>query len=64
MTRATLLLLACAMMNTSVKAQDTLTPAQLQDDFDYMMEQYERIHPNRIYVSLPHSGLTFYRASA
>ena len=29
-----------------LSAQDTLTPAQIREDFNYMMEQYERIHPN------------------
>ena len=27
-------------------AQDTLTSAQMREDFVYMMEQYERVHPN------------------
>lgn len=27
-------------------AQDTLTVVQMREDFTYMMEQYERIHPN------------------
>lgn len=27
-------------------SQDTLSPAQMREDFRYMMEQYERIHPN------------------
>ena len=29
-----------------VSAQDTLTQAQMREDFNYMMEQYEHIHPN------------------
>ena len=40
----TLLFLVLSMSITS--AQDTLTSAQMREDFVYMMEQYERIHPN------------------
>lgn len=43
------LLLAVSLFLASfakVSAQDTLTPAQMREDFAYMMEQYERIHPN------------------
>ena len=35
-----------AACRTVASAQDTLTPAQMREDFNYMMEQYERIHPN------------------
>ncbi len=31
---------------STISAQDTLTVAQMQEDFNYMIEQYERIHPN------------------
>ena len=41
---STLLFLVLSMSVAS--AQDTLTPAQMREDFAYMMEQYERIHPN------------------
>jgi hypothetical protein len=40
----TLLLFVLSMSVAS--AQDTLTPAQMREDFNYMMEQYEHIHPN------------------
>ncbi|MBP5677285.1 MAG: hypothetical protein J6W88_02165, partial [Bacteroidales bacterium] len=41
---STLLFLVLSMSVAS--AQDTLTPSQMREDFSYMMEQYERIHPN------------------
>ena len=40
----TLLFLVLSMSVAS--AQDTLTPSQMREDFNYMMEQYERVHPN------------------
>ncbi len=39
-----MLFLVLSMSITS--AQDTLTSAQMREDFVYMMEQYERVHPN------------------
>ncbi len=41
---STLLFLVLSMNIAS--AQDTLTQAQMREDFNYMMEQYEHIHPN------------------
>ncbi len=41
---STLLFLVLSM--NIVSAQDTLTQAQMREDFNYMMEQYEHIHPN------------------
>ena len=41
---STLLFLVLSMNIAST--QDTLTQAQMREDFNYMIEQYERIHPN------------------
>lgn len=43
------LLLAVSLLLAFIakgSAQDTFTPAQMREDFSYMMEQYERVHPN------------------
>ena len=52
-TKTLLAFLSVLIMTTATKAQasyvwaqDTLTVAQIQEDFNYMIEQYERIHPN------------------
>ncbi len=37
---------ALSVFVSTISAQDTLTVAQMQEDFNYMIEQYERIHPN------------------
>ena len=35
---------ALSVFVSTISAQDTLTVAQMQEDFNYMIEQYERIH--------------------
>ena len=44
--KKTLLLATLLLAALAASAQDTLTVAQMREDFNYMMEQYERIHPN------------------
>ena len=44
--KKTIILLFLVLSMSIASAQDTLTAAQMQEDFAYMMEQYERIHPN------------------
>ena len=40
------LIIISTLISTIAWAQSKLSPAQLQEDFNQMMEQYERIHPN------------------
>ena len=46
MKKALMIYAALSVFVLTISAQDTLTVAQMQEDFNYMMEQYERIHPN------------------
>ena len=44
--KKTITLLFLVLSMSVASAQDTLTPAQMREDFNYMMERYERVHPN------------------
>ncbi len=44
--KKTITLLFLVLSMSVASAQDTLTATQMREDFNYMMEQYERIHPN------------------
>jgi len=44
--KKTITLLFLVLLMSIASAQDTLTAAQMREDFTYMMEQYERVHPN------------------
>ena len=44
--KKTIILLFLVLSMSVASAQDTLTPAQMREDFNFMMEQYEHIHPN------------------
>jgi len=46
MKKALMICAALSVFVSTISAQDTLTVAQMQEDFNYMIEQYERIHPN------------------
>ena len=35
-----------SVLVATISAQDTLSPARMREDFNYMMERYERVHPN------------------
>jgi len=46
MKKALMICAALSVFVSTISAQDTLTVAQMLEDFNYMMEQYERIHPD------------------